>query len=215
MPVSILRLSRFRPLWPSYDAALRAALIPDLLQRPGLLAIFAGRAGIDNDGPRMVASLWASQDAMHGALGADLAHPHGPLEALDSIADLEIEAFDLALAFPPAEATNAGIVRIVHGRTKPGRLPEYVAEAKRGTLADADKGVGPLALYLGAAEPDGFVTLSLWDSWSHLGAATGSDLEDVARTRHAELLETWSAEHFEVVPGTMTIVRDIPEGQLA
>ena len=66
--------------------------------------------------------------------------------------------------------------------------------------------MGPLALYLAIDPPDRFVTLSLWGGWSHVEAATGADLEHVERTRHEERLATWTAEHYEVVPGLAVVI---------
>ena len=87
------------------------------------------------------------------------------------------------------------------GSPAPGQLDGYLDEARAGTLADRAIGEGPLALYLAVDPPDRFVTLSLWGGWSHVEAATGADHEHVDRTRHAERLVTWTAEHYEVIPG--------------
>ena len=96
-------------------------------------------------------------------------------------------------------------MRVVSGITRAGQLDGYLDEARAGTLADRAIGEGPLALYLAVDPPDRFVTLSLWGGWSHVEAATGADHEHVDRTRHAERLVTWTAEHYEVIPGLAVV----------
>ena len=116
-------------------------------------------------------------------------------------ADGLVERLPVAVTLEPAEASRISILRVVSGITRAGQLDGYLDEARAGTLADRAIGEGPLALYLAVDPPDRFVTLSLWGGWSHVEAATGADHEHVDRTRHAERLATWTAEHYEVIPG--------------
>jgi heme-degrading monooxygenase HmoA len=201
MASPVLRLFRFRPAAPEFDNMLRTVLVPDMLRLPGILAVFAGRSGFEADGPRLVASLWESREAMASAVGADFSPAVFHPELLSSTTERTLEALPVALSFPPDRASADGIVRVVRGRTRPGALDDYVAAARDGTTGDMRSGNGPQALFLATQAPDGFVTLSLWESWERVEAATGADHEQVDRTRHAELLESWTAEHYEVVPG--------------
>ena len=64
-----LRLFTFRPARAGFDALLRDTLLPDLLAFPALQDLHVGRQGPDDLGPRLVASVWSSRDAMTGAVG--------------------------------------------------------------------------------------------------------------------------------------------------
>src|SRR4051794_8129663 len=65
LPVGpVLRLFRFRSAMPGFDATIRDVLIPDVVRIPGNLAAYAGRIGPDDDGTRLIATVWASHDAM-------------------------------------------------------------------------------------------------------------------------------------------------------
>jgi hypothetical protein len=46
-------------------------------------------------------------------------------------------------------------------------------------------------------------------------AATGADAGAVDRTRHPELLETWTARHYEVVPGVAVQMVGEPKADTA
>ncbi len=74
--------------------------------------------------------------------------------------------------------------------TRPGSARSPISEG----------GHGPLALYLALEEPDRFVTLSVWSSWSALEVATGGDVGRPVATRHEERLLAWEAAHYEVLP---------------
>ena len=115
----------------------------------------------------------------------------------------------IALELDAAVDARIAIIRLVRGVTRPGELDAYLDDAREGVLSDRSTGGGPLAFYLAIDPPDRFVTLSLWGGWSHVEAATGADHEHVERTRHEERLVSWTAEHYEVVPG-LGVIR--PEG---
>lgn len=212
---SALRLFRFRPTSPSFDAKLRARVVPDLLRLPEMLGIVTGRAGPDIDGTRLIASVWSSMQAMEDALGAGGEAGHTDPELFEGTTDAQVDSLCLAFSLPPDRPDDVRILRLVRGTTRPGQLAAYVHEASHGTLTDRASDVGPQALFLAVSEPDRFATLSLWDEWAHVEAATGADVGSVERTRHAELLESWSAEHYEVIPGIPITIAGQPEGQPA
>jgi hypothetical protein len=212
---TVLRLFRFRPSGPGFDATMREVLIPDLLRLPGIRGVFAGRVGPDDVGDRLVASLWASEAEMAAGLGCDLDALLFHCELLPKTTDRRLDVRSIAFAATLDPAADVGIIRVVEGAARPGELADYVADVRDGTLADRAAGIGPSGLYLGIAEPDRFVTLSLWDAWSHVEAATGADIGRVDRTRHQERLDAWSAEHYEVVPGIAVVVLEEPEGMPA
>jgi hypothetical protein len=201
---SILLLVRFRAVGAGFDAALRDALQPGTCLAPGLRAVFAGRMGPGDEGERLLASVWADDDAAQAAVDADRA-PVPLVGALHGTPDGLVERLPVAVTLEPAEASRISIMRVVSGITRAGQLDGYLDEARAGTLADRAIGEGPLALYLAVDPPARFVTLSLWGGWSHVEAATGADHEHVDRTRHAERLATWTAEHYEVIPGLAVV----------
>lgn len=212
MDPTVLRLFRFRPSGAGFDATVRDVLIPDLLRLPGIRGVFAGRVGPDEIGDRIIASLWETEAEMTSGLGLDLEpgvfHP----ELVPDTTDRRVDVRRIAFALPPDSTADVGIIRVVEGTTRPGQLAAYVAEARDGTLDDRAAGFGPRGLYLAVEEPDRFLTLSLWDAWSHVEAATGADVNRVDRTRHRDRLVDWTAEHYEVVPGIAVVVLDEAEG---
>ncbi len=203
----VLRLVRFRAVTAGFDAALRDALAPGIGLAPGLRAVFAGRMGPGGDGERLLASVWAGGDAVRAAIDADRAPIAADVAALHGTQDGLAEGLSVAVVLKPVEPSRISIMRVVSGITRAGQLDDYVEDARAGTLADRALGEGPLALYLAIDPPDRFVTLSLWGGWSHVEAATGADHEHVDRTRHAERLATWTAEHYEVIPGLAMVAR--------
>jgi hypothetical protein len=50
-----------------------------------------------------------------------------------------------------------------------------------------------------------------WASWADLEAATGADRRAASQTRHAEMLESWVVERFEVVPAIPIIREVVPQ----
>src|SRR4051812_44780949 len=161
---------------PGFDAQIRDVLIPDVALLPGNLAAYAGRIGPDDDGSRLIATVWESRDAMAAAVGEDFEQPIFHPELLHGSADRELDVLPVACVLAPERYADAGILRLVTGHIRPGGQDAYVAAVGSGAMADRAAGTGPVALYLGVQAPDRFATLSLWDSWSHLETATGADI---------------------------------------
>ncbi len=197
----VLRLFRFRSAVPGFDAQIRDVLVPDVVRIPGNLAAYAGRNGADDDGARLIATVWASHEAMVAGVGADVDHGVFHPELLAGSTDRELHGLAIACALPPDRYAEAGILRLVTGHTRPGAQVAYADAVSAGATADRAAGMGPIALYLGIQAPDRFATLSLWDSWAHLEEATGADIRAVGRTRHEDLLDRWAADHYEAIPG--------------
>lgn len=195
----VLRLFRCRPAGVAFDSILRVEMIPDLLTRPGISDLYVGRQGPDELGPRLVASVWATREAMRLALGETLDEGVFHPEYLSETTDRVLDWLPLAFAYRSNRAEPPGILRLVEGAVRSGDLQRYVAEAHDGTLADAAAKRGPIDLYLAIAGPNAFVTLSAWDDWATLQAATGGDVNRPIATRHAERLVEWSASHYEIV----------------
>ena len=64
-----LRLVTFRPARAGFDSLLREAIVPGLLAFPQLTDLHVGRQGPDELGNRLVATIWASREAMVDAVG--------------------------------------------------------------------------------------------------------------------------------------------------
>ena len=198
-PPGVIRLVCFRATRLAMDSRLRAAIRGDLVARPGLLDLYLGRQGPEELGPRLVASIWESEEAMSHAVEAAPGGLERSLSELDGAMELEVEWLPLRFGSRFARREEPGVLRLVHGTVRSGELEPYVAAAEEGTLADAAAGHGPMALYLAATPPDSFVTLSVWHDWSTLQTATGGRLDQPIATRHAERLVAWRADHFEVI----------------
>ena len=198
---AVLRLFRCRPLRTAFDGILRDELIPELRCRPGVIDVQVGRKGPDELGERLVASVWGSHEAMVASVGEDLeSSPFHP-EYLAETADRSLELLPLATVLRFGGTREPGIVRLARGMVQPGELPEYVEEARVGALGDSAGGAGPIALYLAIDEPDRFVTLSIWDTWASIEAATGADVRRPIATQRSERLVAFDVNHYEAVHG--------------
>lgn len=203
----VMRLFRFRPADSGFDTTFREVMLPDLVGLPGLEAVFAGRQGPSDVGERVVATIWASHDAMASGVGTSFDRPIFHPEYLPDTVDKRLDVGRIAYTFETGEIGNPQVIRLLFGRTLPGRLAEYVARAREGTEIDHAAGRAPLALHLVELDEDRFVTLSLWGQWSKLGEATGGTIEVPVATRHRELLAEWHAEHYEAMPDVPAIAR--------
>jgi hypothetical protein len=181
------------------DQFVREAMVPGLRAQPAVGYVYAGRAGPDDVGERVVASVW--DDPKNGSAPPALSELLD-LERSASIARTTVEVFPLILSLPFELNEEAHILRIFRGQARPGELDLYIAESRDGTYADVASRHGPAALFLGLAEPNGFITVSVWTAWDNIEAATGGDLRTPMATRHAERLASGSATHYEIVPGT-------------
>ena len=195
----VIRLFRCRPVRGAFDAILRDVMIPDLRARPGLVDVHAGRTGGDELGERLVASVWESRPAMVGSLGETIASSPFHPEYLAETADRSIEVLDVATMLRFGEIVDAAVLRLARGRVRSGELAAYVEEVRCGVLEDRERGVGPGALYVGVAGPDEFVTVSTWDGWASIEAATGADTQSPVATQHGQRLESFEVTHYEIV----------------
>ena len=199
-----LRLVTFRPARAGFNSSLREAIVPGLLGFPQLTDLHVGRQGPDELGNRLVATIWASREAMVAAVGEQVGASSPRPELLADTADLKLEILDLmvGLRFDRVDAPrSSGIVRVARGLVQPGALDLYREVVLRGTCADVQAGHGPVALYLASwPDEDRFVTLSVWDSWAALERATGGDTRNPISTRNMEQMVEWAVDHYEAVP---------------
>lgn len=197
----VIRILRFRPLRVGFDGVLREEAIPTLRAMAGVLDIVAGRHGPEELGPRIVASVWASQEAMIAAVGQDPASAAGMPNPPADTADGELEVLSVRVSFRADGSDVPRVLRAFRGQVRPGELAAYMEEAHSGTLVDAEAGYGPLALYLATDEssPDRFLTLSTWRDWATIQAATGGDIRQPVATRHPERIIASEATHYEAI----------------
>lgn len=198
----VLRLFRFRPARSAFDGILREVMLPDLRRLPGLVDLHLGRRGPDELGPRLLATVWASHRSMVESVGEDFDRPVFHPEFLAETTERELEISPLAISMPLEGSGSPRILRTLRGQILPGQRDVYVEQARNGYLGDVEAGRGPLAIHLGTGPGDDeFVTLSVWDSWAAVEAATGGDIRRPMATRHSELIVRWDAAHFEIIEG--------------
>jgi len=195
----VLRVFRFRPVSSEFDSFFRSVMLPDLRHLPGLIAVHGGRRDRESGGDRIVATVWESHAAMVASVGASLEESPFHPDRLSQTVDRTLEIFDVRISLPSATHEPPALLRLFRGTVRPGELDDYVAEVLVGTQADADSGGGPCSLYLASDPPDGFVTVSLWQSWEAIARATGGDIARPTLTKDSRRLVTTEVAHYEAV----------------
>jgi hypothetical protein len=201
MPVEqhVLRLFRFRPVGSEFDAFLRARMLPDVRLLPGVLAVHAGRRDAESGGDRIIASIWQDRAAMVASVGETLEQSPFYPDRLDQTTDRTLDTLDVRIELPFGSEEPSTLLRLFRGTVKPGELEAYVSEVRVGTLADAEAGRGPAALYLAIDPPDDFITVSLWPSWEAIARATGGDINRPTTTKDSRRLVGIEVAHYEVI----------------
>ncbi len=194
---AVLRLSRFRTTLPAFDAVLRRTVLPGIHACAGALGVLAGRQGPDELGTRILASVWSSEAAMRDALGdrSEVAD----VEPIDATADHSVElmsvwGFDLALS-----PLSTGILRIARGRigaSDPSTSIQRLANDLAALRAD---GAGPNDLIIAEPGPDSFLMVSTWGDWSAIERATGASIAGPLQAKRLAALESFQADHFELL----------------
>src|SRR4029077_4278311 len=109
-------------------------------------------------------------------------------ERLAQTVDPSLDTLDIRIELPFSTVEPPALLRLFRGTVRPGELEDYVSEVRTGTLADADAGRGPAALYLATDPPDGFITVSLWSSWEAIALATGGNIQRPTITKDSPRL---------------------------
>src|SRR6476646_7365984 len=159
----------------------------------------AGRRVSLADDDRVIASIWRSWSAMQAAVGESVEESPFHPELLDGSTNRKFSATPIVFGDLYQDGVEPRVLRVVEGSVREGEFDRYVEEAEAGTREDTAAGRGPVALYLGRAGTNDFVTLSTWTEGDDVQDATGSDTRRPQATRHAERLAAWSASHFEIV----------------
>jgi hypothetical protein len=201
----ILRLFAFRPLGSgaAFDAALRDAVLPDLLAIDGVRDAYVGRHGPDENGERVIASVWASRLQMAAHLGesSDIGRFHA--ELVHDFTSSRLDVLPIHVAVSTERPEPPRILRVFRGEVREGETEAYLEEARAGTLSDAAMNEGLVALYLGVEWPSRFVTVSAWTGWAAIEEATGGNTRQPLATRNAERLVAFDVGHYEILPNSL------------
>jgi hypothetical protein len=196
----IVRLAYVRDLAPmsQIDSRLRDVGLPALRGLPGILDVHVARRGPDQNGERIIASVWESTERMAAAMGPTVEEAtHADLAPEVIRQGVEILPLAFSLRFPSESV--ARVLRVFRGEVKDGFVDEYLEAARAGAEADAEHGEGPLGLFLGFAGERNFVTVSVWPDWSTIQSRTGGNTRQPIATRHAQMLVRGTATHYEVL----------------
>jgi hypothetical protein len=182
----------------AFDAGLRDVVVPRLADADAVVDIWVGRHGSREDRTRVLASTWRVDPESEPADPLDIAALRELGDDVVVIGDVEQLPLAVHARFERSEPTR--ILRVFHGQVRPGELEAYVELARTGMLADAAAYDGLIAFALGTEPPDDFITVSVWSGWPAIEAATGGNTRTPFMTRNAQLLETFTVAHYEVLP---------------
>jgi hypothetical protein len=171
--------------------------LPTLLGQPGLNGAWFGRRLTEDGEERALVSAWrsAEEESASSRLPEILALDE-PIEVFDRI------VLPVAFQIHAVREAPAAILRVYHGRTRPGELDAYVMEALAGSRSEVASTVGPLSVCMALDRPDRFVTASVWPDWATLEACTGGDILQPLASRSRDRLAGGGPTHYEiVVPG--------------
>jgi hypothetical protein len=195
-----LRVVGFQPgnAESAFDAGLRDTVVPRLADVDAVVDVWVGRHGSREDRARVLVSTWQVDPEGDPDGPVDVAALRGLGEDVIVIGDVEQVPLAVHARFDRAEPTR--ILRVFHGRVRPGQLDTYVDLARTGMLADSVAYDGLIAFALGERPPVDFITVSVWTGWPAIEAATGGNTRQPFMTRNAQLLETFTVAHYEVLP---------------
>lgn len=212
-----LRVITFQGLGPdsATDAVLRSVVMPRILADPAVVDAWQGRRGA-TDGNHVLATTWTeAPPAGPPDCAPDLAALADPaLEALGGTSIVAVEQLELAVHARFARPEPARVLRVLHGRSLPGELESYIAEARAGMSADAAINDGLVSFALGHDGRDSFVTVSTWTTWSAIEAATGGNTRRPAATRNVRRLAEFSVVHLELLPEVPVVGARADEARL-
>jgi hypothetical protein len=196
-----LRLFHCRPASASFDQELRSAIVPGLAAMPGVELVWAARQGAPDVGVRVVASVWSSIEALHGAVGDGVAEGRVQPEDHPGGADPRLEMFPILRSIMGPAPSQSGILRLSRGELREPDLDRYADGVAEGVEADRQNGHGPYGFVLARAGERAFVTVSAWRDWADIEVATGATIRDPIRTRRTAELAAFEAQHYELITG--------------
>jgi hypothetical protein len=195
-----LRVISFQPgtAESAFDAALRDTVVPRLADVDAVVDVWVGRHGSREDRARVLASTWRVDPEIEPGGPVDIAALRGLGDDVVAIDGVEQVPLSVHARFERADPTR--ILRVFHGQVLPGELDAYIDLARTGMLADSVAYDGLIAFALGTRAPEAFTTVSVWTGWPAIEAATGGNTRQPFMTRNAQLLETFTVAHYEVLP---------------
>ena len=195
-----LRVVTFQPRGAesAFDAHLRDTVLPQLLDIDAIVDVWVGRSGSGEDRGRVLVSTWRIGPGADPDGPADIAALRALGDGVTLIDGIEQLPLSIHAQFERAEPIR--ILRVFHGRVRPGELDAYIDAARAGMLADSETNDGLIALALGALPPDAFTTVSVWTGWPAIEAATGGNTRQPFATRNSERLSSFTVSHYEVLP---------------
>jgi hypothetical protein len=197
-----VRLSRFRTTRPAFDAVLRTTVLPRTRARSGNVAVFAGRQGPDEIGARLLASLWipaASSNGPGAPAAAGSEADAGAEDALDGTAGQSTEVMPVVLLRLAAAPLATGILRVARGHLRDLDVASYAQDVSRDITGIQALSAGPSDLVMATPGEGSFVMLTTWRDWSAIEAATGASISEPLRTKQLPALESFEADHFELL----------------
>ena len=198
---SILRLFTFRAVRPAFDEILRHQLVPDLSAQAGILDCYSGRQGPDEIGPRVVASVWVSEDAMLEALGAELGQ--GPSIRSCSRRPPTASWRCSRSASPPATTARRIPRRRSFGPCAAGSAraasPSTWPMSRKASTPTSEPGSARSRSTWPRPPPTGSSRCPRGVTWADVEHATGGDIHQPRSTRHREHLIDWDVTHYEIV----------------
>ena len=195
---AIVRMFRFQPVRPAFDAVLRDSVLPDMHTMPGVMRVWAGRQGPGELGARLIVSVWASREAMKAALGDDPEDARFHPEYLDDTSDRRLDVLSLVLMEASPTPLVTGILRVTRGSLSDGDMTAYARLVGHDLPTRHDDGAGPRAVVLASGDGTEFVMVSTWPDWTAIESATGASVHDLLRVKRDRLRE-YHVDHYELV----------------
>ncbi len=206
-----LRLTTFRPLdsHQEVDAHLRGSMAMHGGQHGHRWSWLARRT--DAAGHELVlVSLWTTRPDAEEALEASELLSQHPRPAA-RIAEVRTEILPVRIYESFERTVPMTVMRLFRGRTRPGELEAYLAEAQAGTITDGQRQDGLGALVSATDGTASFVSVSAWPDWSAIERCTGGDIRHPLSTRNTARLESGAPVHYELVSYEFE-VRHAPSG---
>lgn len=198
----VLRVITFQASGPdsAVDTVLRTAVLPRLLDEPGVIEAWQGRRG-SADGNHVLVSTWAERPSDGVGEPADVALLRDArLTALGAVEVVSANELDVAVHAAFVRPEPARVLRVFHGTVRAGELADYVEEARAGMTEDARINDGLVSFVLGHDGVDSFVSVSTWTGWPAIEAATGGSTRQPFTTRQPRRLAGYRIVHLELLP---------------
>lgn len=195
---AIVRLFRFQPVRPAFDADLRDSVLPDLRRLPGVMRVWAGRQGPGELSDRLIVSVWASREAMKAAQGDDPEDARFHPEHLDDTSNRRLDVLSLVHMEASPTPLVTGILRVTRGSLTDSDMTAYARLVVRDVTTRHDDDTGPRAVIVASDDGLEVVMVSTWPDWAAIESATGASVDDPLRVKRSRL-SGFQVDHYELV----------------